>query len=293
MKNLILPTVFSATAAFGCTGVSSTSMTPAPVPAIGLKNSQCGAIVESGVTVSFCFWRDAERADPTQAIFFFHGLGGSHQLDREPLKSLITMAPQLWSDQSIPVLISLSIGSSGVIRDDRASAVRRAIEKIERNLLGTAPARRHLAGVSMGGHNALRVMAVDPASFNTAALLCPALLDIDGYNPSEKAAYLARHPEVDRSFFDRAWSLYRAEFPEREGWRANNPFEFAKAGAFDGRRVLISTGRQDSLGFFEGSTRLKSALEARSIRVEWAPVDGGHCVFDRWALAGFLHEITQ
>lgn len=281
MRRFLLPAIFSL-------GLGTDA-------AAAKSAKSCGSIVDSqtGVTVSYCFWKDAKNVDPSQAFFFFHGLGGSYQLDHEPLKTIIDLAPQIWEDKPVPVLFSLSLGPEGIAKDLRATAIRNVMARLERDLTGAPTAHRHLVGVSMGGHNALRVLATEPSHFNSIALLCPAVLDIDGYNPAEKTAYLNRHPEINRQFFDRAWSLYQKEFPTGAQWKANNPFEFLKNGAYDHTRFFISIGKQDSLGFLEGSTKLKDALEARGVKVDFATVNGPHCAFDKFALAGYLVDVTE
>lgn len=237
---------------------------------------------DGGRTLSYC------RADGSATVlYYFHGLGGDASLQKEPVKSLIANARRLLGARA-PSVISLSLGKEGVFKDDNVAFARESAAKIEA-LLKTPPTKRVLVGLSMGGHNALRVLMEAPGEYAAASLLCPALLDIDGYDAAEKQAYIDRHRDhLDPRFFDRAWAIYSREFPTAARWRVNNPFVALRAGRLDGVPLFLSTGRNDSLGFFEGATSWVTAARERSDTVTWAPVDGSHCTFDSFKLLDFL-----
>lgn len=242
----------------------------------------CGEYRENGRVLAYC------KADGSATvIYYFHGLGGTPSLQKEPIKTLIDGTRRVLGSKA-PSVIAISIGKEGVMKTDNIGFVTDSAKKIEA-LLPMAPSKRVLLGMSMGGHNALRVLMSDPPIYGATALLCPALMDIDLEDPQAKQDYIARHQAyLDRAFFDHAWALWQREFPTRVAWDENNPLTALRRGDFDREPIFLSTGRQDSLGFFEGATVFKTEAERRDVKLTWAPVDGSHCAYDPVKLLTFI-----
>ena len=255
----------------------------------------CDAVQTTHHRVGYCYSDAAGRArgaDPqVDVIYYFHGLGGSEQdLFSDRGRQILDLL-KLAYGKKVPLIASISIGSGGVFAGTTDEIRNEGLQAIETKIAPGKTLRRILVGGSMGGHNTLRLAASTPKDFAAVAALCPALGTFDGYNSDEVDAYIKRHKGIyfDEAFFRRAIDVYKKSIPNSAEWIANNPFSFINQGAYDGLPIFLSVGREDQLGFVEGSREFKARADARpAMKVTYVEFRGPHCAFDPVALVKFL-----
>ncbi len=272
---------------------------PVPSESALAAGETCGQVRLKTKILKYCYRDSSGQArqpgEEARVVYFFHGLGGNeHDLftpDSDNLMRLLTIA----YGQQTPILASLSIGSQGVYTTN-AREILDGLKEVERTIAPKKKLKRILVGGSMGGHNALRLLAESPKSFVALAALCPALATFNGFNQNEVDAYIARHRLVmgDANFFRRALEIYKREIRTPEGWVANNPFTFLDRGVYDEVPIFISVGREDTLGFVEGAREFKrhGDLRPRGL-VDYHEFRGPHCTFDPVAFVRFLSRVSN
>jgi hypothetical protein len=90
---------------------------------------------------------------------------------------------------------------------------------------------------------------------------------------------------MDLPFLQKVLFLFRQEFPSLQDWIANNPFAILEQGDYRHlKSIFISVGRQDTLGFEEGSISFFRNASKIGLNVRTALVEGKHCAFDPFRL---------
>lgn len=258
------------------------------------REVECGVIDLPEKDLNYCFQDlkgQVEKNTPeVNIVYFFHGLGGSEFELFGPNGQMILDGLARTFGDELPVLVGLSMGPTGVLGDETDEVAQIGLPALEQLIANGRNFRRLLLGGSLGGHNTLRLAAEAPERFAAAAALCPALATFNGYNQAEIDAYKARHPVIlDEEFLDRALTAYRAELTSADEWNRANPFTLLPQGVYDNLPIFLSVGREDTLGFIEGSREFRDrALTRPLMRVDYHEVSGGHCAFDIPALFRFI-----
>ncbi|MES2963955.1 MAG: hypothetical protein V4760_08695 [Bdellovibrionota bacterium] len=279
---------------------SSTSGQPSAPPAPPVRTRAdgvvCSSVVLSKRPLSYCFQdRENQSSKPEpNVIYYFHGLGGNEEEIFGRLAFLLDAFSQLFG-VDMPVVVGVSLGSSGVMGHEAADIVSRGIPQIEKTFAPGKPVQRLLLGASMGGHNVLRLGGESASSFVGAAGLCPAMGTFNGHDVAAVAAYKRRHAQnLDLDFFNRALAVYKKELPTAKAWADNNPFTLLPRGAYDGLPIFLSVGTEDSLGFYEGVREFtKLSVLRPGMSIQSPEVPGGHCAFDVDALLAFAVRSFQ
>ena len=268
----------------------------APSAPIGL-NAACGQVdpdspESSKRPLQYCYEdrvRQAVRSATVPIFYFFHGLGGNvgDPFNGDARFILDAMVRVYGGD--MPVVVSLSLGSDGILAADSEWVASEGLAQVEAIVARGKPARRVVMGGSMGGYNTLRLVAQAPRKFVAAAALCPALATFNGHRQAEVDAYMERHRAIlDRDFFLRALESYKRQLSTEAVWEANSPFAFLASGAFDALPIFMSVGREDQLGFIEGAREFRSRAQARGVNLDYHEVSGPHCVFDLLRFLQFI-----
>lgn len=288
----------------GCGSNDDSSRAPIAAPPVQQpappENRQgelnCGEVPLPKRPLQYCYQDFSNQATrpsiDAPVIYYFHGLGGNvRDLFEGDARTTLQGLVQVFGSD-VPILVSLSLGSSGVLADETRAVVNVGLPAIEAQMAGGKTIRRLVMGGSMGGWNALRLVGDAPGLFKSVAALCPALSPFNGYDEAAIAAYEARHvPYLDRDFLRQALASYRQEMPTPASWDENNPFTFLDRGAYDAIPVFLSVGRQDTVGFIEGVREFKRKADARpGTNVEAPEVNGPHCVFDVPAFLAFMRR---
>lgn len=254
----------------------------------------CDSVATASTPVAYCFADAANagtsRAPQADVIYFFHGLGGSERdLFTDRGRQILDLIKLAYGTR-VPIIASLSVGSEGVFASQTGDVLN-GLKAIEAKIAPGKQMRRVLLGGSMGGHNALRLAAESRQDFRATAALCAALGTFDGYKSEEVEAYIRRNRAYyfNEKFLREALVKYKKTIRTSEEWVANNPFTFLERGTYDGLPIFLSVGREDSLGFVEGSREFKARADRRpGMKVEYVEFRGPHCTFDPKALVQFL-----
>ncbi len=269
---------------------------PAEIPKAQPTSSECGFVPLEGEQLQYCFrdlTRQANASTPeVTIIYYFHGLYGSvDDLFSGPDQRLFEALKAIFGLR-LPIIASLSLGSTGVFGPNTEEIVARGLPSVENLIAPGKTVRRVAIGGSMGGHNSLRIAAEKPGTFRAVAALCPALATFNGHRQSEVDAYIERNKNVlDREFFEKALVYYKQSLSTDEVWTANNPFTLLDQGRYDGLPLFLSVGRQDQVGFLEGSREFKRRADLRpAMSIDYHEVTGPHCAFDIPSFIRFVYD---
>lgn len=250
--------------------------------------------LKDNLQATYCIQKPEVASSSGQVIYYFHGLGGNA---REAFNEGLT------AETSSAPIIAVSFGQAWFFAPEVSqvpgSAILKAfvdelMPRLEARLSPSVEiSKRALVGASMGGHNATQIYMQHGELFSRIALLCPALSEVSPYaTPREILDYI-RRTNADPQTVARAFVVGRIAFPTREGWESATPFNpenLNRIGPLS-PPLYVSIGRQDEWGFYEGTEAFVEQLRSRNVsRVEWKPVDGKHCSFDREVLGAFLSE---
>lgn len=254
----------------------------------------CDAVPIPQNQLAYCVADAAQKGKSSvtqvDVIYFFHGLGGNERdLFTDRGRQVLDLVKLAYGNKT-PIIVSLSIGAEGVFASQTADILQ-GMKDVEARIAPAKTIRRVLLGGSMGGHNSLRLAAESPNAFRAIAALCPAVGTFNGYNDGEVEAYIQRNKGMtfNEKFLREALVKYKKTIRTAEEWDANNPFTFLERGTYDRLPIFVSVGREDSLGFVEGSREFKRRGDSRpGMRVDYHEYRGPHCTFDPGALVRFL-----
>jgi pimeloyl-ACP methyl ester carboxylesterase len=269
---------------------------PAEIPKAQPTSNECGFVPLASEQLQYCY-RDltkrATNSDPEVTIvYYFHGLYGSvDDLFSGPDQRLFEALKAIFGLR-LPIIASLSLGSTGVFGPNTEEIVARGLPAVENLIAPGKRIRRVAIGGSMGGHNSLRIAAEKPGTFKAVAALCPALATFNGHRQNEVDAYIERNKAVlDRDFFEKALVYYKQTLSTDEIWTANNPFTLLDQGRYDGLPIYLSVGRQDQVGFLEGSREFKRRADLRpGMTIDYHEVTGPHCAVDIPSFIRFVYD---
>lgn len=241
-----------------------------------------------------CVYRPKKNADPGTLVYFMHYATGSERSFEEIGLGRAFYAEYEKRGVAAPAVVSVSFGTHWLLTgspggrqvvplDRFVGEVMPAVEK----RLGGSPARRMVWGMSMGGYNAAELAFQRPAEFSAAVLSCPALHAVDPMEAEKEAPALARRAGVPKRWADDGMALFYHRLGGPKVWQEENPLAALARGAAT-PPLLIQANRSDEYAFFEGAETLASALKAAGRRVEFSPINGGHCLVDAREAARFL-----
>lgn len=193
-----------------------------------------------------------------------------------------------------PVFIALSLDNSNFVTTQADEIVKKLIPQIEEAEIGDDfKVSRQLSGFEIGGHNALRLLAVDPPFFMGASAICPTIVNFDPYDSTQVAAFVSRNTQnnLNTNKLNELLNLIKASTPTSDAWKANNPFEFAKNGRFAKSPIFLSISEKDSVGLPEGEIALADVLKDNE-ELWYYNQDTGYnaCDYDDKKLAKFMRS---
>jgi S-formylglutathione hydrolase FrmB len=226
--------------------------------------------------------KDTARKFPV--VYLLHGYGGN---DREWIelggvdRALDRM---IASGEIPPVIVVMPFAARGWYVDSAAlggpgdyeSAITTdLVDHIDGNYR-TVPAReaRAVAGLSMGGYGAVRMAFFHPDRFAAVVTLSGALHQTDNIPAVEQPLLLAN---LNQRAEVKYHGAYGTPF-DLNIFVARNPFTRIPtlSRMQHPPKVLVMTGDDDGLNFYEGSTQLFVALRRAGLQAELRVEDGGH-----------------
>lgn len=256
----------------------------------------CGErALRNGLSFEYCI-RMTDRTKTEDIVYFFHGLGGNAQTwftQTEGTKWI----DRHWAHKGYkPTVVTLSFGEAWLLVNTEEYPLLPAFASeimpfLEGQVGGLRGGRRLLMGQSMGGFNSVQASLQLPGVFNRVALMCPAITTVGPYDSQEQIEdYIAR-TGARRDWVNLMLGISREFFRSDEEWSRHNPFTLLQSYSHAVKPVfLVSTGVRDEFGFQEGSALFVRDAANAGFFATWIPVPGGHCLFDRSAVATFMLE---
>lgn len=230
-------------------------------------------------------------------LYYFHARNGNETWwnDREYHTGRLY---QHWREADLdpPIVVSISFGKQWVLTEKPDNPLQglfpqlvdSIIPAIEKKLAYPA-GKRLLAGISMGGFNALIVAMKSRYFFHKVAALCAPLYDGSHHDGLLVAAekYIGSGTSLKRTAM--LWGFSKQYYPQLEDWKTNDPL--ALSGHFDSKGapdIYLSCGEKDDWGCMQGSQLLVKNIKKNNGNIQWVPRMGGHCDIDSRSLALFL-----
>jgi Predicted esterase len=238
---------------------------------------------------------EGNRRTTQDIIFFFHGMGRS---ERSYFQDCDTQKLQRRMHEAgyYPTVITFSMGKEWILSEKKNTSsikffTHRVIPYLEAKVGGLRNGQRILVGKSMGGFNAAVVGLKQPDYFSKVALLCPAFSTVSPFGSRTDIWSYIRRTFAVLFLVNKALDVARAAFADNNEYKKNDPLKLVNS--FDGRvkpKLFVSCGQQDFFGFQEGSKVFARAAEKKNFDVQYRPVMGGHCTFNKRATAHFIME---
>jgi pimeloyl-ACP methyl ester carboxylesterase len=144
--------------------------------------------------------------------------------------------------------------------------------------LGYKARHRFLLGESMGGFNAAQYYFKRPEVFDKVAIICPAFTSIGPQSSKAEIKDYISRTHADKG--DVNWLIFglKVFFPKAEDWANADVFQLDKDEKDRYPPLLLSCGTEDTIGFYEGASKMAEILQADPRKeVHWYPIPGGHC----------------
>lgn len=259
----------------------------------------CGTQTTSlGDSYNYCV-HTGNRQKTQDVVYYFHGLWGNARQffdQRRDTSWVLKRWAQLGYEPSV---VTISFGEIWLLVNNQKFPLLPVFQNemmpfLEGQVGGLGSGRRLLMGESMGGFNASQASLQLPAIFSKVALLCPALTVIGPYSSeADIDKYIARTKAL-RSRVNLMLGISREVFADEADWQNHNPFNLLTRYSGLIRPVFfVSTGLQDEFGFQEGSAEFVKAAQAVGMSATWSPLAGGHCKYNREAVAQFFLSRTR
>jgi len=214
-------------------------------------------------------------------VYLLHGYGGDNRsLDEEGLSDRLFVAQ---AEGRLPHLFIVAPrGERGFYMNWHDGSARYEDYLIEEVIPAAEEAlelhipreRRHLAGVSMGGHGALLLALKHPDLFESASSISGSLFD------RGKAVELA-----GKRFLDWAMDIRRmlGDGEDEAFLDANNPYSLVERVPAEARpRIFLAVGSDEPESLRLATTRFHDFLSRTGVEHAWAPFAGGHN-WESWA----------
>ena len=266
-----------------------------PIP---LENVKTSCYQESEpLSWTWCVHKMEHQSQDT-ILYHLHGRRGAANWwnDKEYFSGDVM---NLWDRQDLvpPTVVGISFGPLWLLQDEESMSgeappigllTEQLIPKIEIQL-GLKIKKRMVVGESMGGVNALMLLAHASGSFARVAALCPPLSQL----PPDAAL-----TDIFKKVTDSSLSLKRALllsamgryfYPESDRWYKLDPVQkLAVTQQVNTKSVYISAGQRDDWDCQGGIPALTRELERLNVDVTLDTRDAGHCWVDPKKLATFL-----
>ena len=256
---------------------------------------------EEPIAWSFCVNRDP-TSKSGDLLYYLHARNGNATWwnDRDYHTGRIYEA---WKAQGEdpPTVVSVSFGELWMLSDYATDMeggllqvfTETVIPTVEERV-GSAPARRMVAGISMGGFNTLLLAMKTEGVFTKAAAICSPFPMVSHHDGLRKVLASARETNTSLQRTLMLWQFSRRFYPTKEIWSANAPLVLSHSfSPATGPAIYLTCGRSDDWGCFTGSERFAATIERLGGEIEWVPREGGHCDVDYASVAAFLgHEGT-
>lgn len=233
------------------------------------------------ISLSFSIFR-MENENKNNIVYFFHGAGG------DELSWLDTgeKIRQSWIDNSInpPIVVGISLGETWNLTPEKLNNSQ-SIPIIKNEVFGFI--ERELGpfdqvsgiGVSMGGFNLLQLLIDDPSFFDKLLLISPAIADLNPFSTNEEIedyvlssnslslkqkikAFLTRNIPTDKIII--ILNFWKDLINSYEQWNEIDPFiQLAEIDRIHSE-VLITCGKNDIYGFYDGSKKLYNIVKEKT-----------------------------
>jgi hypothetical protein len=254
----------------------------------------CGNQTLQGKPFKYCITR-TDRKKNKDIIYFFHGMGSNEKAYFQDCDT--AKVDRLMRDAGYqPTVITFTMGKRVVLSEKKShSSVhffsKSALPYLENKIGGLQGGRRILIGKSMGGFNAAVVSLKHPEMFQKVALLCPAFSTVSPFDSRGDIFSYIRRTFAIIPLVNMALGVAKNAFSGQEEYKKNDPLRMVSSFHGDVKpKYFVSCGQQDFFGFQEGAGAFAHAAEKNNFDVEYKPVWGGHCNFDKNATANFIME---
>lgn len=202
---------------------------------------------------------------------WFHGARLEETLDHlikaEEIRPVIAVAPAAGKSWYVD---SATYGGPG---NYETAIVRDLVREIDR-VYPTIADRTHraVAGISMGGHGALRFAFAHPDRFSAVAALSPGIWKPGGIS-------WARSPQFDSpEEREKWWPRTTGETFSLSTFNAQSPFSMVASVAAHPSppRILLTVGDDDYWGLYDGAIEMYLDLRAHGLKPALRVADGGH-----------------
>lgn len=260
----------------------------------GQAAQTCGTKeISAGYSYDYCI-QTTDRTKTQDVVYFFHGLGGNARTWFTQTQGTQWIEKK-WSSQGYqPTIITISFGEIWLLVNNEEFPLITAFRDemmpfLEGQIGGLGKGRRLLMGQSMGGFNSVQASLQMPGTFLKVVLMCPAITTVGPFDPPEAIERYIIRTKALRSRVNMMLDISREFFKTQEDWQRHDPLLLIKTFDPSIKQVyLVSTGMKDEFGFQEGSAEFVKAAKTQGVIASWLPVQGGHCVFDRDAVARFI-----
>ena len=267
---------------------------PDPVPGVVME---CFQEAEP-VPWSYCV-NSVPGSDNPDVLYYLHARNGNETWWND--KDYHTGALyKRWREngQAEPTVVAISFGKLWVLKEDAAEEggglykvfTDAVVPKIEERL-EEKTGQRMVAGISMGGYNALIVAMKSKGFFSKAASVCAPMPTVSHHDGVGRVIGAARSSKTSLKRALLLWRFSQQYYPTREKWLANDPLTLsASFDPDDAPALYVTCGKSDDWGCFDGTEKLVGNLEKAGGAVQWVPRDGGHCDIEYPSLAEFLQS---
>lgn len=220
-------------------------------------------------------------------VYFLHGMGASENewSTGKSYRELRSRWHQKGNTQ--PIVLSISFGPLWLLTDTPKIGPRSLRSLFTEDIMSALEARfairdpkRVLLGESMGGFNAVQLLAKNGGKFKRVALVCPALATVGPLSSEDEIlSYIDRHrPYVQPDWVRNTIALTRSEFPTETDWLKHDPFMIVLKLTHASPKLFVSCTTQDEHGFYEGAVRFAREADEQGVATKWLPIIGGsHC----------------
>lgn len=207
-------------------------------------------------------------------LYYLHGLNNdARRFFREGLPEATT---QLITEKKIaPLIIVCPAGDASfyVNKKDGSAPYEDYVSKeVPEFIQGQFPVRsdrdgRAIGGISMGGYGALKIGMGQPKLFGAASGHTPFMLEKipDASRTDRRSQQLLR---IFKGIF--------GDPIDPEMWKANDPFELARKGGFEGLPIYFNSASKDRYFLNRESTALHTLMDEKKIAHQFHAIDDVH-----------------
>lgn len=245
----------------------------------------------SPLTFKACIDQVDQNNKSKTVLYFLHGHGASEETwFKSKLRENLRSHWQQKSPKELPTVVTFSLGpKTNLAREDIILTTLNDFLPYIEAKVGFKVEKRLLAGMSLGGWNALALLLKKEDIFDRVALLCPAIMRINSWSKeSEIRAYLRR---TRANWFLVRFTLYKMKkfYKTLENYQKHDPYILAPLNlSADTPSLYISANKKDEYGFGEGAQDLANFAKENGVDLKWHLRQGRHCSFNTKDIAFFL-----